>query len=310
MASATAIRAAGVVLMRTTDDGAEFLLVHRPGRRDWSLPKGKIDPGEHVIAAAVRECDEESGYSPVLEAPLPMQSYSVGSRPKVVHYWRARVREEVGFAPDDEVDEVRWLPVAEAAEQLTYPSEVRLVEAAAALPDSVPLILLRHTQALKRSQFDGSVDAERPLSGKGRSQSKHLVPLLDAYGITGVHSSPARRCHDTVKRFAKHIDAGIAAEPALSEEGHQDAPQASAARAAELALLPQALVVCSHRPVFPTLLEAVAAALGMDAGGQAWRKAWDPKLPPGGFIVVHRAFHPDGSVQVVGVEQHSLSTSD
>jgi 8-oxo-dGTP diphosphatase len=309
MASVTAIRAAGVVLMRTTDGVPEFLLVHRPGRRDWSLPKGKIDPGEHVIAAAVRECDEESGYSPVLEAPLPMQSYSVGSRPKVVHYWRARVREEVGFAPDDEVDEVRWLPVSAAADQLTYPSEVRLVEAAAALPDSVPLILLRHTQALKRSQFDGDVDAERPLSGKGRSQSKHLVPLLDAYGITAVHSSPARRCHDTVKRFAKHSETGVVPEPALSEEGHHEDPAATASRAAELARQPEATVVCSHRPVFPTLLDSVAGALGLDLDAGPWRRDWDAKLPPGGFIVVHRAFLPDGGVQVVGVEQHSLSTA-
>lgn len=309
MATPNAIRAAGVVLLRTADGVHEFLLVHRPGRKDWSLPKGKIDPGEHVITAAVRECDEESGYTPMLQAPLPSQSYSVGSRPKVVHYWRAHVREEVGFAPDDEVDQVLWLPVTTARERLTYASEARLVEVAAALPDTVPLVLLRHTQALKRSQFNGDDDAERPLSGKGRSQSKALVPLLDAYGIARVHSSTSRRCHDTVKRYARHVDASIVPEPTLSEEGHHADSAAAARRAGEIALIPEPTVLCSHRPVLPTIMDATAQALGMDPADDRWRRAWEAKLPPGGFLVLHRAFSSDGSVRVVGVEQHSLTAA-
>ena len=307
MAAQTAIRAAGVVLVRTVEGQEEFVVVHRPGRQDWSLPKGKIDPGEHVLAAAVRECDEETGYTPLLGAPLPMQSYSVNSRPKVVHYWRARVREEVGFAPDDEVDEVRWLPMSAAAEQLTYASEVRLVEAARRTPDTVPLIILRHTQAMKRSQFDGDIDAERPLSGKGRSQAKALIPLLDAFGVEEVHSSPSRRCHDTVRKLAKHLDASVQAEPALTEEAHQEDRLAAETRAIELALDPRAIVLCSHRPVLPTILDAMSIALGGAPDDPAWKGVWDPKLPPGGFIVVHRQFDPDGPVRVIGVEQHTLS---
>lgn len=306
MAAVPAIQAAGVVLLRSGEPGPEFLLVHRPGRLDWSLPKGKIDPGEHVIEAAVRECDEESGYTPLLQAPLPLQSYSIGSTPKVVHYWRARVREEVGFAPDDEVDEVRWLPTHLASEHLTYPSESRLVQLAASLPDTTPLVLLRHAQALKRSQFDGRDDADRPLSGKGRSQSRTLAPLLDAFGVTEVHSSPSKRCHDTVKRLAKYVGTTVVEEPSLSEEGHDDDPQAAQARVAALAHDPRPIVLCSHRPVLPALLESAAAALSLDPRDARWGHAWDPKLPPGGFIVIHRAFSPAGQVEVVGIEQHSL----
>ena len=305
MASASVVRAAGVVLMRDHDGRREFLLVHRPLRADWSLPKGKLNSGEHVVSAAVRECDEETGFTAVLGAPLPSQSYSVLSRPKVVNYWCARVAGEVGFAPDDEVDEVRWTPVDDAAEHLTYANDVHLVAQAAAVPATVPLIILRHTQALKRADFSGKVDTERPLTGRGRSQSTELIPLLDAYGIDTVHASSARRCEETVRRFAKAIGVPVQQEPDLTEESHATTSGATAARAAELALEPAAMVLCSHRPVLPTVLKSIATALNLDVDDPRWARAWDPHLPPGGFLVIHRAF--DGAARAVGVERHTLS---
>lgn len=306
MASEAMIRAAGVVLLRDGERGREFVVVHRPGRQDWSLPKGKLEDGEHVLVAAMRECDEETGYWPLLQSPLPLQSYSVGSRPKVVHYWRAKVREENGFAPDDEVDEVLWLPITEAPARLTYPSEVDLVARAALLPDTSPFILLRHTQALKRSQYDGKVDAERPLSGKGRSQAKALIPVLDAYGITDVRSSPSRRCHQTVTKFAKSLGMGVVHEATLTEEAHRDDPAAADARIALLARDPRPMVVCAHRPVLATIVTAAARAMGVEPTEERWHAELDPRLPPGGFIVFHREFGPDGSVRVVEIERHSI----
>ena len=302
------IRAAGVVLLRGDTD-LEFVVVHRPARADWSLPKGKLDAGEHAVTAALRECDEETGFTPVLQAPLPTQSYSVLSRPKVVNYWRARIRAEEGFTPDEEIDETRWVRVADAEEVLTYPSDVPLVQQAAVTPDTIPLVILRHTQAMKRSHFDGKDDAQRPLTGKGRSQSKELVPLLDAFGVSSVYASSARRCTETVKRFARHLDDTVQTEPLLTEEGHEEDPRGAAARAIELALTPEPLVLCSHRPVLPTILDSMAVALGVGLDDPRWSRAWHPRLPPGGFIVVHRQFSPDGPVRVVGVEQHTLSGS-
>lgn len=303
------IRAAGVVLLREGPSGEEFALVHRPGRRDWSLPKGKVEEGEHVLYAAMRECDEETGFWPLLQSPLPLQSYSVGGRPKIVHYWRARVREENGFAPDDEVDEVLWLPVTAAADRLTYPSEVDLVTRAARLPDTTPFILLRHTQALKRAQFDGRDDTERPLSGKGRSQAKDLVPILDAYGVDDIRSSPSRRCHQTVNKFAKGLGMGVVHEEALTEEAHREDPGAADARIAHLAREPQPMVVCSHRPVLATIVTSAAQALGIAPDNDRWHAELDPKLPPGGFIVFHREAAADGSMTVVEVERHQLRSS-
>jgi 8-oxo-dGTP diphosphatase len=304
------IRAAGVVLLRETTDGEEFLTVHRPHREDWSLPKGKVDPGEHVVAAAVRECDEESGCTPILQARLSTLHYPVQGRLKQVDYWRARIGAEEEFTPDDEIGEIRWVPVDEAADVLTYPSDVALVAEALAVPDSVPLVILRHTQAMKRAHYDGDVDAERPLTGKGRSQGKALVPLLDAFGVLDVHSSSAKRCRDTVKRFAKHAEADVWLEPLLTEESHREDPRETAARAVQLALTPRPLVVCSHRPVLPTIMDAMAVALGPGLADQRWAHAWQTKLPPGGFVVVHRVFHEDQPVEVVGVECHVLNGVD
>jgi len=145
------------------------------------------------------------------------------------------------------------------------------------------------------------------LSGRGRSQSKQLLPLLDAFGIEAVHASTARRCTETVTRYAKHLGVTVQPEPDLTEEAHHDAPPSTATRAAALALLPQPLLLCTHRPVLPTILDAVAESLRLSPTTPEQDRVWDPRLPPGGFIVIHRAFAPDGSVRVVGIERHTLT---
>ena len=82
------ILAAGVVVFRP---GREVLLVHRPKYDDWSFPKGKLDRGEHPVAAAVREVAEETGVHVRLGPALPSQRYPVARRMKTVHYWTGRV---------------------------------------------------------------------------------------------------------------------------------------------------------------------------------------------------------------------------
>jgi 8-oxo-dGTP diphosphatase len=301
------IHAAGVVLLRGTGGDAEVLIVHRPGLDDWSLPKGKVDPGEHVIEAAVREVDEETGFVPVLGCPLPSMSYSVQSQPKVVRYWTARVGVEEGFAPDDEIDALEWVPVDQAAARLTYPRDADLVSAAAALPPTSPLVILRHAQAIKRADFDGADDDDRPLSGVGRSQAKRIARLLDAFGVSAVHTSSARRCEQTVRRFARGHDLEVMSEGVLTEQRHADKPGAARRRMRDLARMGEPIVVCGHRPVLPTMLEAVAEELDIDTEAPDIRRAWDPRLPPGGFIVLHRAVGPDGAVRAVAAERHTLS---
>ena len=122
------VRAAGGVVLRDGIDGVEVLVVHRPRYDDWSLPKGKLDPGESWEDAALREVEEEIGLRCTLAEELGHVHYTDRKgRSKAVRYW---LMEPVGgeFTPNDEVDEVRWLPARDAIELLTYPFDRELME--------------------------------------------------------------------------------------------------------------------------------------------------------------------------------------
>jgi 8-oxo-dGTP diphosphatase len=127
--SSEEVRAAGGVVMR---DGL-VAVVHRPRYDDWSLPKGKLDAGETFEGAALREVEEETSIRARLVRELPSVEYSVRGRPKLVRYWLMSVESDPGFAPNDEVDELRWLSPADAVELLTYDRDKGIVAAARAL---------------------------------------------------------------------------------------------------------------------------------------------------------------------------------
>jgi 8-oxo-dGTP pyrophosphatase MutT (NUDIX family) len=128
-ASGEVVRAAGGVVTRSTPDGAiQFVVVHRPRYDDWSLPKGKLEPGESPEAAAHREIEEETGLLVELGAVLPQTEYvDRHGRPKIVHYWRMTPVGRTAWVPNDEVDEVRWITAAEAAKLLSYEHDRRLI---------------------------------------------------------------------------------------------------------------------------------------------------------------------------------------
>jgi 8-oxo-dGTP diphosphatase len=131
------VRAAGGVVWRAGTDGPEILLVHRPRYDDWSLPKGKLDPGESFEQAAVREVLEETGVAVRLGAPLDTARYrDHKGRDKVVRYWLMEVEDEGALAPNDEVDEIRWVPAADAPVLLSYLRDAELVRDAAVRLDA------------------------------------------------------------------------------------------------------------------------------------------------------------------------------
>lgn len=293
------VRAAGVIALDRAKKSPRVLLVHRPRHKDWSLPKGKLDNGEHTISAAVRECDEETGIVPVLMSFVGQQRYRIPGGNKSVDYWRAKVGHDNGFDPNNEVDEIDWVPVDRARKRLTYTRDANYLEKAVALPNTIPLVLLRHTQAEKRSDFDGK-DLRRPLTTKGRGKAQDLTPVLAAYGCDRIISSTATRCLKTVEPYAQSIGGKIREDPVFSEEVATADPQTSAAAVMQLLESRRSLLVCSHRPVLPLLLAPLAKALSADQAAILAKP-----LPPGGILVLHRTVKKSGW-HIESVERHEI----
>ena len=123
------VRAAGGVVTRAGDAGTEVLVVHRPAYDDWSLPKGKLEPGEDDETAARREVMEETGVDAVVTAPAGSVAYTDRrGRPKRVEYFAMTPRSSSPRAADHEVDVVAWWSLPRAAVELTYPHDRALVE--------------------------------------------------------------------------------------------------------------------------------------------------------------------------------------
>jgi len=288
------IEAAGVVLVRSGRNGPEVAVVHRPHRSDWSLPKGKLEDGERHDVAAVRETFEETGVRCVLGPSLGQRRYDVDGVPKRVRYWRATVRDAEPREADHEVDEVRWLRRKAAKELLTYPDDQELVDAALLVPDTRATIVLRHAEAMKRAVWRdlddplSDTDSARPLNDAGMAHAHDLVGILSAYAPSLVVSSDARRCRATVEPFAAHAQLSVHVEHALSEEGWADDPRVTADAVTALLEVRDPAVWCTHRPVLPTVLGAVAKSLGVDRRKAPYADGLDPRLHPGAAIVLHR----------------------
>jgi 8-oxo-dGTP pyrophosphatase MutT (NUDIX family) len=122
------VRAAGGVVWREGQDGREIAVVHRPRYDDWSLPKGKLLPGEGWLEGALREVEEETGLRAEPGEELEPARYpDRKGRDKLVRWWSMRAVDG-SFKPNDEVDELRWLAPDEALRRLDYEHDRLLVQ--------------------------------------------------------------------------------------------------------------------------------------------------------------------------------------
>lgn len=285
------VLAAGAVVTRTHPvRGIEVLVIHRKRYEDWTLPKGKMEPGESLPACAVREVAEETGVTIRLSAPLDAIRYEAGNAGlKKVDWWGGIPVREVPRGPDAEVDMMSWLPVRAALARLTYAHDHFLVQQHLDQPPTTPLILVRHAKAMDRKDWSRK-DSARPINSRGRRQARLLVPMLAAYGVIRLVSSTSTRCLNTLLPYAHRQELPVESYAQLSEEvGADDAKGVTKLvnRIRTSTLEAGApTVICVHRPVLPHILEALEMA--------------PATLVTGEFLVAHLT--DDGGVHAV--ERH------
>lgn len=250
------VYAAGAVLWRPTRGSGksiEIAVIHRPRYDDWSLPKGKVDPGETPPVTAVREVLEETGHHSHLGRCLATVTYPIDQRVKKVHYWAARSTGGT-FAAGDEVDDLIWLPVADAMKKLGYAQDRKVLRRFAKQPaDTKTVLVVRHGTAGSKARYHGD-DTRRPLDKKGRAQAEALVAQLLAFGATDVYAADRVRCHQTVEPLAAELGVAIHNEPHLTEEAYAKNAKRGRQRALQIAGRSGTPVICSQGKVIPDLI--------------------------------------------------------
>jgi 8-oxo-(d)GTP phosphatase len=273
--SSSVIRAAGGVLWRTanasrSDVNVEVAIIHRPRYDDWSIPKGKLVPGESDLEGAIREVTEETGYRVQIRRPLGEVTYQKNSggepRTKTVRYWSMHAEGGM-FSPSREVDQLRWLSVDEAIKVLSHERDRDLIRRFAAGPLLTRSVLVvRHGSAGSSSGWSGN-DELRPLDDDGRAQADALVWLLTRFDVREIISAPPVRCVQTVEPLGAAVGLVIRREPVFSEDEYygQEAEAISLLR--DAGSDGTATVISSQGGVIPDLLTRLAGQDGVSLGG-------------------------------------------
>jgi 8-oxo-dGTP diphosphatase len=251
------VRAAGGLVVRRDEHGLEVLLVHRPAYGDWTIAKGKLEPGEDEREAAVREVEEETGLRCLVGRELGQTEYrDSAGRPKVVRYWTMAAPTGEAAAAN-EVDQVRWARPDEAAGLLSYDRDRALLDRLdeAAGGETQRVYLMRHAKAGNRRKWEGP-DEERPLTSAGRRQAEMLASLFADAGFAALVSSPYVRCVETLVPLASVLELPVQEHGALAEGASND--DALGLVRAVAALGPVAL--STHGDVQRNVVEAVARA--------------------------------------------------
>lgn len=308
--AADIVEAAGAVVWKMVDGKARVLLVHRTQHKDVSLPKGKVDPGETLPHTAVREIEEETGFSVVLGAPLGVVEYRLpNGRDKTVHYWAAEVdaghAERHSYEANGEIRALEWVPLAKAAKHLTYAHDADVIERFAARMDAglartYALVVLRHGKAMPHEQWDGP-DHTRPLLQRGLDQSLSVAGGIAAFGPETLVSSTAARCLATIAPTAEATGLEVKSSTGISQDAYAGDGSRVRKQVAKRLGRRVSTVLCSHGPVIPQIIGAAAELASAAVTPQLRRSA---ALSTGEYTVMHFSRDHD-QPRLVAIESHA-----
>jgi 8-oxo-dGTP diphosphatase len=303
------VLAAGAVCWRVVKGEVCILLVHRDERADVSLPKGKVDPGETPPQTAVREIEEETGLSITLGAPLGTTEYTLpGGREKRVFYWAAEVDDEIisasTFSPNHEIAALEWLPIAAARKAMSYERDRDVLDrfaerVAAGQTRTFAIVALRHGKAVPPTSWDGP-DSTRPLLHRGLEQADSVAAAIAAWRPEKLLSSTAARCLSTIEPVAMLTGLPVKLTEGISQDAYEDGTSTVKRIIAKRVEKKQTVVLCSHGPVLPDIIGAVAKATHTEVDAALRRAAM---LSTGHYTVLHiSAEHPKSGL--VAIETH------
>ena len=275
------ILAAGAVLWRKGEKKKiEVLIIHRPKYDDWTFPKGKAEIGEPLIACAYREVLEETNIETAFGPYLGEVEYLTNDGKKKVSFWSAKVIKEKEFNSNAEVDQLKWVEVTKVKELLTLDTDRKILEQFLRIePDTKPLVLLRHAKAVTRDEWQGE-DDDRPLDSYGQNQAKRLLAMYQVFNLEQIHSSDAVRCYDTVVAIAKSLNVKLEVTGKLSESTFKKGKEKAFDYAKDLMKLNESVLLCSHNPILPKMLNKLTKKSEVDAD--------EGKLLPADGWVIHR----------------------
>ena len=277
------IAAGGVVWRETEDSKIELAIIHRPKYDDWTFPKGKLDTGEELISCAYREIMEETGLDIELGPFLGEVEYIAIDGEKQVSYWAAKaLSSSKDFHANNEADLLEWHDFESARTKLTRDTDREILDIFVESPfQAAQLIFLRHAKALARSEWQCG-DEDRPLDNLGQLQAKRMHAVYQVFGVSQIHTSDAVRCYDTVIGMTNALKIEPVITSKLSEYTFEKNKDKSLDYALELAETSRTtgatVLLCSHNPVLPRMLERVTKKSDIDLP--------ENKLKPGDAWVV------------------------
>ena len=289
------IRAAGALLWReTTERTIEIALIHRPKYDDWTLPKGKIEEGETALQCAYRELIEETGITASFTRQLGTVEYEESGQRKRVIFWAAQCAKDASqFIANEEVDRLEWLSPELALSKASHESDQQMIENfLSQSPRTDTLIILRHTKALERGDWDEE-DSQRTLDELGFDQAQLLIKHLQPFAIEEIYTSDFTRCVQTVTPLAHSRGLSITQVPSLNEYTFNEDPLRSVSFANALKQDEKNILICSHNPVIPTMLRGIL--------NTKLKNKDLIKLEPGDAWIVHRV-----QGEIVGLDYLSI----